>query len=465
MVEKIVFNEDVYAEDKILVNTDTDAYHYVGGTIRTVNVLDFGADRTGNTDCAEPFRKAIAAVARAEATSSEGGIVFVPPGRYKIYDQNGPYLPWIVSVQTGVTLQGTSRYLPTLTSSDYTTDGGTIIEMYNTDTSAYLFYMQRASAIKGITIYYPDQAVEGTPDTPSYTEYGWSIIGASGSIHIEDINLVNSYKGIRLYGDSSGFRIRTIQGEALHTGIEIDDMFDYGIMENIAFHRSWTSVKYADWRTETYITDLYKSRKFAYNTSIALKLHQADWFIINNFACYGYRVGIMIEDPNIINGQITNINLDAGDYGIYLNNTNDWKSGIIISNYNYATLADTTNYNAQNKIGIAGDSGNKNTLIVRGGSFWGPYIDAISWNCNEATLIVTNSSFKYWGYGVNQRAIFAANSSTNCINISNCVFESGLSAGSTAIECGVNTKEIVVGNFLNGGTTSEIASKWDQNEW
>lgn len=69
----------------------------ITNVVKVVNVLDYGADNTGTTDCATALTNAVAAI------SSTGGRVYFPKGTYKLSSLS-------ISSISGITLEGEEKY-------------------------------------------------------------------------------------------------------------------------------------------------------------------------------------------------------------------------------------------------------------------------------------------------------------------------------------------------------------------
>jgi hypothetical protein len=91
-----------------------------------------------------------------------------------------------------------------------------------------------------------------------------------------------------------------------------------------------------------------------------------------------------------MNGQFSNLNLDAVKTGIRMQDTNNY--GVHISNLNIAS-----NFG---EYAIVGDPGGKGgRLSIQGASFWGSWPNGvIHWNSN-GLLMLSSSIFEDWGRG------------------------------------------------------------------
>src|SRR5208283_967892 len=114
-----------------------DAPRYVAGQ---VNVADFGAKGDGKTDDTEAFQKAI------DAVTNSGGKVIVPVGRFRIEGS--------VRIKDGVTVAGLNES----SLAPGPLKGTVILDTGGRDHEVAdpLFEMESSSALRGLTIFYPE---------------------------------------------------------------------------------------------------------------------------------------------------------------------------------------------------------------------------------------------------------------------------------------------------------------------
>lgn len=98
--------------------------------------------------------------------------------------------------------------------------------------------MKTNSAIKGLTIFYPEQTNTNPP-----VAYSWTVATAEGgatNVSIIDVLMVNSYQAVD-FGSYPSARhcIRNLNCHALYRGIYVDNCFDIGRMENVHLWPFW----------------------------------------------------------------------------------------------------------------------------------------------------------------------------------------------------------------------------------
>ena len=173
----------------------------------------YNADKTGKTDATDAIQKAI----NKCQTTYGGGIVFLPKGTYKISNS--------INVKSHVTLKGEYRS-PEQAKGDY----GTVISINTTNAA---FIVNGSAGVSGITAYYPKQSISN----PVACDYTFSIPKGTGSV-IENVTMLNSYKGIGICTDKSSAHglatLENIYGTVLNQGIYISYAAEVGILNNVS---------------------------------------------------------------------------------------------------------------------------------------------------------------------------------------------------------------------------------------
>lgn len=224
-----------------------------------VNVRDFGATGDGTKDDTAAFSAAMKA-----AAETGNFVVFVPRGRYLIKTR--------LDVPPNVTLQGVY-----LGPSARTHDAGSVLlavaDAGNVNGEAFLM-LHTSSALRGLTIFYPEQKMKNPP-----VPYPWTIRGAGDNISLANILLVNPYQGVDFGTFPSGrHSINGLYGQPLYRGLFIDQCFDVGRVENVHFWSFW-----GGWGEELY--------EFMRTEAVAFVLGQSDWEFMSNCFCIGYSIG------------------------------------------------------------------------------------------------------------------------------------------------------------------------------
>jgi len=191
-----------------------------------LSVLSFGARTDGETDATAAFQATI------DEAAKTGGVVEVPPGKYRI----GGALEVKECVAVRGVNQGPMSIRPL--------KGTVILATGGRDDEAAppLFNMLTASVVQGVTVYYPDQ--KPTDIRP----YPWTFHLSGDDCTIENVTLINSYNAIKTgparqaeQRNTVRHRIRSVVGCVLRRGIVVDFCSDIGRIENVQFHNHWWS--------------------------------------------------------------------------------------------------------------------------------------------------------------------------------------------------------------------------------
>jgi hypothetical protein len=185
-------------------------------------VINYGAS-VSNTDNTAAFQAAIDA-----AWNAGGGIVLVPTGQFNLTGN--------LELKSGITLQG----VWTGPHDSHINVGSTLlVNRAPSDSNGTPFItMWMNCAVKGLTIYYPQQSF--TNPQP----YPWTISGQINS-QIIDVTLPNTFQGIKLGTSilgSNNHYVRDVHMSAIQTGVQADMSLDVSRLINVHIN-SWF------WRT------------------------------------------------------------------------------------------------------------------------------------------------------------------------------------------------------------------------
>ncbi|MFX1396647.1 MAG: glycosyl hydrolase family 28-related protein [Promethearchaeota archaeon] len=352
-----------------------------------INVRDYGAMGDTITDDTLAFQQAL-----QTASQSDGGIVIVPRGDYRI---NGTLIIPANVTLSGVFVAPTTCGLnePFPPKNIYK---GTTLLAYsgrgNVDATPFITLQGHNSTLKGLTIYYPEQ-----DDPQNIVPYPWTIRGGNpesitDNLTIKNVMLLNPYLAVDFARYKCGRHlIQGLYGQPLRSGIEIDKCHDIGRIENVHFWPFWS---------------LDATKQFTATNGFSLVLRRSDWQIVHNFFSFGYHVGILFghgydgEGPN---GQFTNLNLDAVNVGLDIYAIS--KAGIQISNLNIAA-ANESDFGQTIRCAVLthsdipddnvdGDVCKIASLSIVNASFWGYLKTVIDWKMGNMFKIA-NSSFIEW---------------------------------------------------------------------
>lgn len=304
-----------------------------------------------------------------EAGRRGGGVVSLPAGKYLIKGH--------LTIPAGTSLVGIGRapqlYDPQL-------PGSTLLAVAGAgspDGRPFVTIEGPNSTLEGVTIFYPEQIVAETP-----IAYPWTIRGgAQANISLINLQLVNPYQAVDLSPGSGRHLIRGLYGQPLSKGLWVDKCYDVGRIEDVHFWPFWSLDK--------------RIINFQLAQATAFIFQRTDWEMVQNIFCWGYRVGIEFSasKDGAMNGQLTNVGLDAVDIGILARDTQG--PGVSFSNLSIAN-----DNNGKDHIAIWGQEGIRDAenrvitgasfIYINGGSFWGVWNRIVKWE-TSGVLNLANS--------------------------------------------------------------------------
>jgi len=249
----------------------------------TTCVMDFAAKGDAATDDTAAFQKAL------DAATAKGGIVFVPAGTYVIAG--------VLTIPQGVTLQGVWE-------APHHADIGKGTVLYATGNKGNedgppLISLNQSSAIRGITIFYPEQ------DINAVAAYPWCIQGQGMHGSVVNVTLVNPYKGIDFGTHPNELHyISNVFGQPLRVGIFVDKTTDIGRIENVHFNpHSWARAAFPNAPNSDVTWP--KFQKYLNENFIGFVLGKTDWEYMRDCFCIFPKIGfhfIQTErgEPNVV---------------------------------------------------------------------------------------------------------------------------------------------------------------------
>lgn len=283
--------------------------------VATCNVLDYGADPTGETDCTTLFQTLLDKLAGVGTVSNErgnhankaGGILYIPEGKYLCKGQ--------LVIPRGVTMRG-----------DWAKPGadgqkGTIIMVTGyrgktLDTQAFIT-MQVATEVSNISFWYPEQDINDIKAYPPTILYGQSNYWGNEYCNVRHVTFINSYGGIHFNTSNGGGcpNIFDIYGTPLHTGVIMDCIADVGRFDGIHFSPSyWANSGMDGAPSEAEV------RSYTRSNATGFTMRRNDWSYLCNYDCDGYNTAYLeiasVSDGSKPNGHNYNLNFTNCETGI-----------------------------------------------------------------------------------------------------------------------------------------------------
>ncbi|GEM_PF-1121416 len=379
------------------------------------NVLNFGAIANGKVDDTKAINSAI-----NYAAEHGGGIVWLPIGSYKIEGT--------IFVYPGIVLEGAAWRALGAPPSNTTT----ILAYPSSKSTESSFlkpvmptiYLSDGSTVKDLVVYYPDQ------DVTHVIPYPPAIGGSGNMMTVENVTLINPYIGIDFMGGTSSLHyIKNVYGSPLHIGIEIDNCFDIGRVENVHFNPNFWQPGNGD--LETYI----------HNHLYAFIIGRSDWEYFLNTFVWGAKVGYLFEQTSqgACNGNFVGIGSDWSGRAVWVKASQPMGIQVVNGEFVGSPVAPAV---------IEVDSGK---LMLSNSTIWGPAPkeDIL---LNNGTVMVNSCNFESWASNGsnNAPAIKAINGR---LMVSNSLFvQSGL-----AIQIGKGVYESsITGNIFQSPTSESI---------
>ena len=212
-----VFAAESEGTDYRIQGYDNNSGDYI---IAKFNVKDFGAVGDGETDDTEAFTEAI-----RQANLQKGGVIYVPPGRYRITKPLAP--------SYRVSLEGHWNDPQLGTKGEQSI----LYVDIQADESINFLNVGPNCSTRNLVFYYPEQ------DAAQPKAYGYTINATGHSQTIENITFVNAYKGINVGNVNAGSAhfVHNIHGTVLNRGVTFNEDFEVTSLSNVFFSPSYWS--------------------------------------------------------------------------------------------------------------------------------------------------------------------------------------------------------------------------------
>jgi hypothetical protein len=229
------------------------------------NWITPGIDLTGAVDAAAAINSAL--------SSRTGCCVELPDGIIKL---NAP-----VNIPQGCTLTGAPRG-GSIGHRVFAgvSNVGTRIDVVHTGKA---FVPAQQSTLTNVTIYYPNQQTNATPDAYDWTVY---LDANAHQVTIENISAINPYNFIRQGGNSASARIDNVFGFPLRRGIVLNRVPGTTRITNVEFN---PAADYASGAT---------LKAWTAANGAAYVIDGAEEFFFSGCFAYGYSIGIWAVDDD-----------------------------------------------------------------------------------------------------------------------------------------------------------------------
>jgi hypothetical protein len=386
----------------------------------TYSVVDFGAKGDAKTDNTAAFQRAL-----DTAATNGGGVVYVPHGNYLFAGH--------LRVPEAVSLIGTWESVPSHVNhgkAEKPTESGTtllVTENRGHEDGTPFLTLDTDSTLKGVVIYYPEQASDAEP-----APYPWAIAMRGKNPAVLAVELLNAYNGIDATHNERHL-IRDIQGQPLRRGVFVDGITDIGRIENVHFNPWWSmSPRLFQWQQA-------HGEAFIFGRS--------DWQYVFNTFCFGYNIGYkFIATPaGVCNGNFLGLGADDSFTAVVVEQAAPF--GLLISNGEFVS------FHGPDPTMVRVEPGNRGSVRFVNCAFWGP-CNQIAKIDGHGTVGFSDCTFTQWDSKNEGRAALQAAGGT--LLVRGCEFQQD----KPQIELGPGIRRAVISdNVFTGKQRIENRSK------
>jgi hypothetical protein len=328
-----------------------------------------GAVAGGQADCTAAIQ------AELNRAAKNGGTVRVPAGVYAVKGT--------LTIPANVTLEGETAFVNTLRRS-----GKPITEMKGSILLAYAGRGQEKgtpfvtldgdnSAIKGVTIFYPESDKTTVPPVP----YPPCIASREHmeNVAVIDCLLVNPYTGLR-FKNTHRFFVRNVMGYPIRLGLYVDFCADISRIENVHFWPFDTDYKpenpYCQWINLN---------------GVAFEFGRTDWQYVRDTFCFGYGIGYHFIDEGTggCNGSFTTIGADCCRRALVADQIQPY--GLQIVNGEFVGR-----WAGQDAVAVDINAKAEGKISLVNCNFWGPLDRAIWMKAPKSQVTAIGCNFNQW---------------------------------------------------------------------
>jgi hypothetical protein len=372
-------------------------------------VAQYGAKADGKTDDGPAIQRALDA-----AGKETGGRVLLEARSYR--------LNTALTVPSGVTLAGTWE------APHFAPQGTILLATANKgqENGPALIRLRPNSAVKGVTVFYPEQKV------PDAVAYPWTIAGAGTNCSVMDVTLVNSTKGIDFGSEANELHyIRNVFGCPLQKGVYLDRTTDIGRVENVHFNPNfWARSGFPGAPTHDVLIPYLGAH------CTAFEIGRSDWEFVTNTFSYGCKVGYrFFESPaGPCNGNFLGIAADWAGTAVLIEQTQ--AAGLLITNGEFVG-------SPQSEACVEVTATHTGAAQFNNCAFWGP-MDRVARVRGSGRVQFANCNFVNWD--ARKKGYPAIEALDGDLDVSHCSFRED----KAQITLGPHVTATVQGNHVLG---------------
>ncbi len=339
----------------------------------------YNAKGDGTTDNTNPIQNAL-----NQAAADGGGIVFLPPGKYKVTGH--------LSVPANVELKGSCDV------STAPSGPGSVLEVYadkgNPSGTPFL-RLAAGSGIRGLVFDYPQQTADLAPNFPAYP---YAIQGLGSNIYIINIGIRATYNGIDLFTNKcDNHYVDFLAGQVFNNAIRVGGGSIGGKIVNLQFNTIYYSngseSKFGSWPNS--LTDSIGGATYPYDYDHVnwMELGNCQSEILYNDFVYGALYGLrLLSEGTGPSGTSLGLGIDGSRHSLSYEGMGT--GGFDLINSQIVSLGDSgNNY-------IVTNSGFSRQANLYSADFWGNPYNGLS--LNGGTLNFQTANFnqpgqQHWG--------------------------------------------------------------------
>ncbi|WP_052350727.1 glycosyl hydrolase family 28-related protein [Paenibacillus gorillae] len=253
-------------------------------TLYVATEAPFRAKNDGKTDNTAAIQAAL-----DKAAAEGGGVVFLPPGKYKVLGH--------LTVPTGVELKGS------VDNSTVPTGPGSVLEAYadrNNPKGEPFLKLSERSGVRGITINYPEQLASQLPNIASYP---YTVQAAGKDVYMINVGLRAVYNGVDLFTHKAdNHYLDYVTGHVFRNGVKVGGGSEGGKIYNMHFNQivyaAGSESKFGEWPNAPSMDNNKPVYEYGYNQLDFMILGDVKGEILYNNFHYGSRSGLLLVEEN-----------------------------------------------------------------------------------------------------------------------------------------------------------------------
>jgi hypothetical protein len=340
----------------------------------TVAVRDFGAVGNGSTDDTAAVQGAI------DSAAARGDTVVFAPGRYRVA---------ALRVPDGVSLEGVYTF-SSPTSGSW---------LHCVDREAPAITLGSGTSVRSLGFFWPEQRWDHQRSAPLHAyPPALFLVESARRVLVRDVLFVNAYEGIDADRHHEYLILQNVQGYCIHRGVVEDFSSDID---------RWTTVHFnmnCFWMADDPDVDRFAAWTRRHGTAFTIR--RADWLVMFDCFCWGYRTGVRLEESPAGHGTPSGVHIMCSGFdacGACIEMTAGW--GVRVSDSFFVSL---------NAFDPGADCSEAAVMVTGGGEvgltncrWWGCEKGAAVLHCSNS-VVEGNGFTDYGRHGEHEGREYAA---------------------------------------------------------